>query len=133
MEIKTIVLDTNIYSLSQRADSFSISILEHSNRIIICPIVLGELLAGFKYGSKEQENLNTLNKFLDSPRVEIVDVTEATANHYSQIYSDLREAGTPIPANDMWIAAIAKENGVPLATADNHFTKVPGLLLIQPN
>ena len=132
MEIKSFILDTNIYSLARRDNPFSVGLLKQANQIYICPIVLAELFSGFKSGSREQENITILDKFLDSPRVVLVDITETTASHYSQIFSNLRANGTPIPTNDMWIAAVAKENGLPVASADEHFSRVPGLLLINP-
>lgn len=127
--MKLIVIDTNIYSLAMKNDSTAIDILRQAENIYICSIVIGELLSGFKFGTKEQSNLKLLNEFLDSPRVKVVDITENTAIHYSQVFLELKNAGTPIPTNDMWIAAVAKEKGAFLATADKHFQFISGLLL----
>jgi len=129
VEIASIVLDTNVYSLALRGEVHSVALLKRANKIMVCPTVLGELYAGFRLGSKERENLQILNRFLDSPRVRVVNITEKTAVHYGQVFKDLRATGAPIPTNDMWIAAVAKEHGLPVATADQHFSKVPGLLV----
>lgn len=129
MEVKSIVIDTNIYSLAMKNDRNSVEILRRPEAIFICSIVIGELLSGFKFGTQEKNNMKLFNKFLDSPRVILTDITETTAIHYSQIYIELKKNGTPIPTNDMWIAAVAKEKGTALATADKHFKIVPGLLL----
>ena len=68
-------------------------------------------------------------RFLDSPRVNLIDVDEETARRYAVIFSTLRAAGTPIPTNDLWIAASAMQHGLRLLTADAHFEKVPQILL----
>ncbi|MCH7764309.1 MAG: type II toxin-antitoxin system VapC family toxin [Candidatus Marinimicrobia bacterium] len=127
--MKLIVIDTNIYSLAMKNDSMAVKILRQAEKIYICSIVIGELLSGFKFGIQERKNMKLFNEFLDSPRVIAIDITENTAIHYSQIYLDLKKAGTPLPTNDMWIAAVAKEKGAYLATADKHFQFIPGLLL----
>lgn len=129
--MNAVVIDTNIYSLSMKNDDFAREVLTKAESILVCPIVIGELLSGFRFGSRMEENMKLFNEFLDSPRVKVVDVTEKTALHYSQIYLDLKNAGAPIPTNDIWIAAVAREYGSSIATADNHFRSVPGLLLIN--
>ncbi len=129
--MNAIVIDTNIYSLSMKNDVYATEVLMKAESIIVCSIVIGELLSGFMFGSKVRQNMKLFNEFLDSPRVKVEDVTEKTAIHYSKIFLDLKKAGTPIPTNDMWIAAVAKENGIAIATADKHFQSVPGLLLLN--
>ncbi len=126
-----VVIDSNIYSLAMKNDDQAKDVLKKAESILVCSIVIGELLSGFRFGSKLEMNMKLFNEFLDSPRVGVVDVTEKTAIHYSQLFFDLRQAGTPIPTNDMWIAAVAKEHGAAIATADKHNRHVPGLLLIN--
>lgn len=126
-----VVIDTNIYSLAMKNDDQAKDVLKKAESILVCSIVIGELLSGFRFGSKLEMNMKLFNEFLDSPRVGVVDVTEKTAIHYSQLFFDLKQAGTPIPTNDMWIAAVAKEHGAAIATADKHYRHVPGLLLIN--
>ncbi len=129
--MNAVVIDTNIYSLAMKNNDYATEVLMKAESIIVCSIVIGELLSGFMFGSKVRQNMKLFNEFLDSPRVKVVDVTEKTAIHYSKIFLDLKKAGTPIPTNDMWIAAVAKENGIAIATADKHFQSVPGLLLLN--
>ncbi len=129
--MNALVIDTNIYSLAMKNEEEAIEVLKRAESILVCSIVIGELISGFRFGTKLEKNMKLFNKFLDSPRVLIKDVTEQTALHYSQIIIDLKNAGTPIPTNDMWIAAVAKEHGAALATADKHFHSVPGLIVIN--
>jgi predicted nucleic acid-binding protein len=81
-------------------------------------------------GSKEAWNRKELTSFLNNPRVFLDQVTETTAEFYADIYLRLRSKGTPIPANDMWIAASAMEHGCALYSLDRHFRMVDGLLRI---
>ena len=92
-------------------------------------MVLGELYAGFKGGIKEKKNKVDLDQFLDSPRVEVIHVDEATSEVYAHIFWNLRKKGHPIPTNDIWVAASAFQHNLALFTLDNHFNKVEGLIL----
>lgn len=87
-------------------------------------MVLGELRAGFLKGTRLAENLAELEKFLDSPRVTVVPVDEETAVRYAILVDSLRRAGSPIPTNDVWIAAGAMQYGSILLTTDPHFGAV---------
>jgi tRNA(fMet)-specific endonuclease VapC len=91
----------------------------------------GELLAGFAGGAREHLNRRQLAEFLDSPRVTVYAVTESTAELYSSVLNSLRQAGTPIPTNDIWIAAVALGNGLRLYSLDRHFASVPGLVRVS--
>ncbi len=92
-------------------------------------MVLGELLAGFRCGSREAENRRELDQFLESPRVEILNIDEETAEFYSSVFRALKEKGRPIPSNDLWIVAATLRHGLALATLDGHFRNIDGLLL----
>ncbi|MCE2439914.1 MAG: type II toxin-antitoxin system VapC family toxin [Candidatus Latescibacteria bacterium] len=126
------LIDTNIYSHAMRADPAVVSLLQRASRIAMSSISIGELLSGFKGGVRERENRNELSEFLDAPRVSICRVSENTAEFYAEILGGLRSAGTPIPTNDIWIAAQAMELGLRLVTIDRHFASVSGLLLLSP-
>ena len=89
--------------------------------------VLGELLAGFKLGTREAQNRQELELFLGSPRVKVHSIDRQTADYYATLMVNLRAAGTPIPTNDLWIAASAIQNSLALFTFDAHFRSVPGL------
>lgn len=82
-------------------------------------------------GKREPQNRLELTKFLRSPRVEILSITDSTADFYATIYANLRRKGRPIPTNDMWIAASAMECGAILITRDQHFAHIENLRLGQ--
>jgi predicted nucleic acid-binding protein len=90
-------------------------------------VVLGELLSGFKGGSKEEQNKKELNQFMDSPRVHFIELDKETAAFYAKIYWDLKKKGKPIPSNDMWVAASVMRHGFALFTFDEHFNYVENL------
>jgi len=123
-----VLIDTNIYSEALRGNDYVIAKLQSCEIIAISPIVIGELLSGFKGGDKYRKNLDELYKFLDSPRVRIIPLTFTTADFYSEVFTRLQKAGTPIPTNDIWIAASALENGLKIFTIDKHYQSVRGLV-----
>jgi tRNA(fMet)-specific endonuclease VapC len=127
VEVKPILIDTNAYAAFKQGDADALSIIQQVPTIAINAIVLGELLSGFTFGSREDANRRELARFLDSPRVAVVPLDRRTADHYAAVYSALRKAATPIPTNDMWIAATALQHGLLLYTLDQHFQSVPGL------
>ncbi len=124
-----ILIDTNIYSLALRGDSDVTAMLRQVSHIGISAISIGELLSGFKGGSRERENRSELGQFLDSPRTCLYSLDENTAEYYSSVLNQLKEYGTPIPTNDIWIGATAFQHGLPLYTFDKHFSYIAGLLL----
>jgi len=128
--MKRYLIDTNIYSYALKGDEEIIKILRGTDEIGFSVISIGELLTGFKGGGKERKNREELETFLDSPRVVIYPVNDDTAEFYSDIFTRLKEAGTPIPTNDIWIAAIAFQNGLKLFTKDIHFKSIAGLSLV---
>ena len=129
--MKRYLIDTNIYSYALKGDKEVIKILREIDEIGFSVISIGELLAGFKGGGKERKNREELEIFLDSPRVVIYPVNDETAEFYSDIFIRLKNDGTPIPTNDIWIAAIAFQNGLKLFTKDAHFKLIAGLSLIS--
>ncbi len=99
------------------------------DEIGISVITVGELLSGFKGGTRESKNREELDFFLDSPRVVLYELDTITADYYSEIITNLRKAGTPIPTNDIWIAAVAFQHGLTLFTKDTHFSYIQGLMI----
>ena len=130
MEIKRVLIDTNIYIEFLRGNENINNILSSADFIAFSVISIGEILAGFKIWSDEKKYLNELDEFLYSPRLIIYDIDSETSEFYAKIHNELRIAGNPIPTNDMWIAALALQHGIKLLTNDRHFTKVAGLFLI---
>ena len=123
-----IILDTSAYVSFKRNVSDLVEIIVNAESILFSPIVLGELMFGFRNGTKFQENMNDLNKFLDHERVEMVQIGQITSDRYSRIASQLRTQGTPVPTNDIWVAAQTMEHGAELITSDRHFQNISGLV-----
>ena len=125
-------LDTNAYSRLMLGHPPLQACLEEADRVVMPVIVLGELHAGFLAGARSRENEARLQAFLESPGVRIQDVTWDIARRYALLVNHLRRAGTPIPTNDVWIAATALELGARLVSYDAHFRKTPGLIVEAP-
>ena len=123
----SVLLDTNAYAAFKRGHADAVAVIQHAPEIVLNTVVLGELLGGFSAGSREQQNREELDAFLASPRVRVAAVDALTARRYASIYAALRRAATPIPTNDMWIAASALQHGLRVFTYDAHFQHVPGL------
>lgn len=123
-----ILLDTSAYSALMSGHDRVAERVREAEEIYLNAIVLGELLGGFARGSRRLFNERQLATFVESPRVSIVDVDDDTASRYAVIYDTLRVAGTPIPTNDIWIAASAMQHGLRLLTLDTHFRRVPQVL-----
>jgi tRNA(fMet)-specific endonuclease VapC len=96
--------------------------------LVVLPFVtLAELRAGFRCGTRAAENERVLQRFLHRPRVAVLYASEDTTRHYAQLFAQLRRQGTPIPVNDLWIAALVIEHGLDLYSRDGHFDHLPQL------
>ena len=126
--MRKVLIDTNIYSFAMRGDNDVVDVLRKIDRIGFSAISVGELYSGFKGGTREVENRKELSFFLDSPRVVVHEVDVETGDFYASILSNLKKAVTPIPTNDIWIAAIAFQHGYRIYSKDKHFTLIPGLV-----
>lgn len=124
-----ILLDTNAYTALMAGDSRIADLLAASEAVLLSPVVIGELYEGFLGGSRNLENRRVLNRFREKPRSVCVPVTDATAEWFAEIKRSLRRRGTPIPINDVWIAASCMEHGARLLSSDRHFDDVDGLLV----
>ena len=128
--MRRLLIDTNIYSYALKGDVDVVEVLRKAEEIGFSVISIGELLSGFKGGGKEQKNREELETFLDSPRVVVYSVNEDTSEFYAEILHNLRKIGKPVPTNDIWIAAVAFQNGLKLFTKDTHFKTIAGLSLV---
>ena len=90
-------------------------------------IVVGELRDGFAVGSQGPPNEAILRRFLLKPGVEVLYADEQTTHHYGNVYRQLRKQGTPVPTNDMWIAALVLQHSLMLYDRDAHFNALPQL------
>ncbi len=129
MAVKRLLIDTCAYSEFKRGHHGITEEIASSPNLILNPIVLGELRAGFAAGVRRANNEAELQYFVDSPRVEVLPIDEETSVFYAQIHLTLRKAGRPIPTNDLWIAASAMQYGCVLLTMDRHFEKVAQIIV----
>jgi len=121
------LLDTNAYSYLINGDERVAMALEKATIVYFSVFVMAELLFGFKNGSRETRNIEILNRFLNKPSVYALHTSEKTAQHYARINLNLKQQGTPIPTNDIWIAAHCVEVNATLLTFDRHFDQIPDL------
>ena len=123
-----LLLDTSAYSALMNGHTEIDRLTREAGELYLDAIVLGELFAGFVRGRHREKNRAEFERFASSPRVNFVEIDEVTAERYAVIFAALRKAGTPIPTNDMWIAASAMQHGLDIATFDSHFTRVPQVI-----
>ena len=128
--MRRLLIDTNIYSYALKGDGDVVKVLRKAEEIGFSVISIGELLSGFKGGGRELKNREELETFLDSPRVVVYSVNEDTSEFYAEILHNLRKIGKPVPTNDIWIAAVAFQNGLQLFTKDTHVKTIAGLSLV---
>ena len=119
-----VCLDTSAYSRFQRGDPAVVEILDRAEWVGVPAVALGELRTGFLSGNQRVRNEAELDSFLANPVVEVLVVDGEVSRHYAEIVSDLRRAGTPLPTNDIWIAATSARAGALVLTYDRHFEKI---------
>lgn len=122
-----LVLDTSAYSYFRIGHHDVLDALARAERVLIPVIVLGELEAAFEWGSRARENRRALDSYLEEPYVDVLPVSAAVARQYGRVFAVLRRSGTPLPVNDIWIAAATLDCGGTLLTFDRDFTRIPGL------
>ena len=123
------ILDTN--GLSAAADGIPSleAVLRQQSVVAVPVIVLGEYQFGIQQSRERLHYEHWLAESLPLFRLLVVD--EETAARYAIIRNELREAGTPIPTNDVWIAALCRQHSLPLLSRDRHFDFVRGLRRIE--
>jgi tRNA(fMet)-specific endonuclease VapC len=127
-----ILVDTSAYSALYKGNREIKKIFHSADRINFPIITIGELRAGFRLGNREEKNRELLRERLDTEGTSILYLDNETAEHYSDIFAELRRVGTPIPTNDIWIAALARQYKLPVCSLDGHFNFVNGLTVIGP-
>ncbi|MCQ3806642.1 MAG: type II toxin-antitoxin system VapC family toxin [Acidimicrobiaceae bacterium] len=125
-----VLLDTNAYSMLMRGHEHVAEIVREAEELLFSAVVVGELLYGFRHGTRFEQNAADLRSVLDSPYSTFVEVGPVTADRYSRIAATLRAKGRPIPTNDVWIAAHAMETGTDLISGDSHFEHIDGIVWI---
>ena len=126
-----VLLDSNAYSQLMLGREQVSRIVRDAEEVLLPAVVLGELLYGFRHGSRHERNARDMRAFLDNPYVSLVPVGATTADRYSRIAASLRAKGRRIPTNDLWIAAHAMETGADLVSAARHFEHVDGIAWIR--
>jgi tRNA(fMet)-specific endonuclease VapC len=120
-----VILDTNALSAVADGDAALEPVLRGSSELCIPVIVLGE----YRYGISQSRERGHYEHWLTEsiPNYRILDVDEETAAQYASVRAEMRKAGTPIPSNDVWIAALCRQYALPLLSRDRHFDSVRGL------
>ena len=119
-----VALDTNAYRAAAEGEAKTVEVLQRAEEVCLPFVALGELRAGFAAGTQGRKNESRLTEFLNSPRVSILYADEQTTHHYASLFAELRRQGTPIPTNDLWIAALVVQHDLLLLTGDAHFSKI---------
>ena len=123
-----LALDTNRYVDFARGDDAVVELLEHADEILLPLVVLAELRAGFAVGTRGARNEGALRRFLLRAGASLLVPDEQTTHHYAALFRQLRQQGTPIPTNDLWIAALVIQHGLVLCSRDAHFDHLPQIL-----
>ncbi|MGA1983479.1 MAG: type II toxin-antitoxin system VapC family toxin [Acidobacteriaceae bacterium] len=119
------ILDTNAVSAVADNQSAAVRLFRDAASIELPAIVLGEYRFGIAQSRRRKEYEMWLEELVAATRVLSVD--EQTSSHYAQVRSELKKAGKPIPSNDLWIAALARQHRLPLMSQDTHFDDVQDL------
>lgn len=118
------LIDTNRYSDFAKGVSEIVELFASAERLYMPFVVLAELRAGFRCGTVSRQNEQFLTQFLENRRVELLFADSITTQVYADVYAQMRQQGTPIPTNDLWIAALAIQHTLPLCTRDEHFANI---------
>jgi len=124
-----IALDTNVVIDVLNGKMEIIQFLRSYKKIYLPITVCGELLFGAKNSAQREANEKKFRQFLQSCC--ILNINELVADEYATVRKYLKDRGTPLPENDIWIAATCLVNALPLATYDKHFERIEGLQLIR--
>jgi tRNA(fMet)-specific endonuclease VapC len=123
-----IALDTNRLTDLFQGDAALAERLGECDEVWLPLMVLAEIQAGFYGGSQQYRNEHLLRSFLIRPTAGVLLPGRETADYYARLFVQLKRAGTPIPDNDLWIAALALQHDLVLITRDRHFESIPQLL-----
>jgi len=107
-----------------------VSLLEEADAVLVPFVVVGELRAGFAHGRRQAENEHILRRFLLKDGVKVLFADDQTTHHYTSVFRQLRKQGTPIPTNDMWLAALVLQHNLALHARDRHFDHLAQLVRV---
>jgi tRNA(fMet)-specific endonuclease VapC len=125
-----LALDTNRYSDLCRGLPDIVALVENAEAVSLPFVVVAELRAGFAVGRRGAENERVLRRFLAKDGVSVTFADEQTTYHYAALFRQLRRQGTPIPTNDLWVAAIVMQHDLVLCARDRHFEHLPQITLV---
>jgi len=125
-----VAIDTNRYVDLCKGVAPTVSLLEKAEAVVLPFVVLAELRAGFAHGRREADNERTLRRFLLKVGVRVLFPDDQTTHHYASVFRQLRKQGTPIPTNDMWLAALVLQHNLALHARDKHFDHLPQLVRV---
>ncbi len=123
------ILDTNALSAAAGGERSALTLIARAEKLAVPVIVLGEYRLGIAQSRHRAEYEDWLREWVAAVRV--LDVDQETSNHYARIGLDLKRTGTPIPTNDLWIAALCKQHALPVLSRDRHFDWVAGIQRID--
>jgi tRNA(fMet)-specific endonuclease VapC len=123
------ILDTNGLSALAEGEPRLEPILRKATQIAVPVIVLGEYRYGIQQSRERQRYEHWLVEYL--PKFRVLNGDEQTTTSYASVRGGLKRAGTPIPSNDVWIAALCRQHSLPVLSRDRHFDLVPGLRRID--
>ena len=127
--MRRVVIDTSAYSAWKRGQAEARAELRIADELVLTAVILGELRFGFLRGARRTKNEEELAALLQSPRVRVVPIDEETSERYAMIRAGLARAGSPVAANDIWIAASAMQHGAIVLTADADFRKMAQIVV----
>jgi len=125
-----VAFDTNRYVDLCKGVAETVTLLEEAEAVVLPFVVLGELQAGFAHGRRQAENERILRRFLLKDGVRVLFADDQTTHHYASLFRQLRKQGTPIPTNDMWLAALVLQHNLVLHARDKHFDHLPQLVRV---
>jgi tRNA(fMet)-specific endonuclease VapC len=120
-----LALDTNRYADLCRGLPAVVEVVERAEAALLPFVVLAELRAGFAVGKGGAENERILQRFINKPGIGVLLADDQTTHFYAAAFRQLRQQGTPIPTNDLWIAALVLQHGLALCARDRHFDHLP--------
>jgi tRNA(fMet)-specific endonuclease VapC len=124
-----LILDTNALSALADGEAALEPILRNSTRLAIPVIVLGEFRYGISQSRYHAQYDRWLSRYLRD--FQVLEIDESSTVSYAEIRAELKKAGTPIPANDAWIAALCRHHSLPIISRDRHFDAVRGLTRVS--
>ncbi|HYL05658.1 MAG TPA: type II toxin-antitoxin system VapC family toxin [Thermoanaerobaculia bacterium] len=124
-----LALDTNRYTDLCHGIAEVVTLVESAETVFLPFIVLAEVRCGFSLGTRSAENEFVLRRFLMKPGTSVLFADERTIHHYIAVFRQLRRQGTPIPANDLWIAALVLQHDLVLYSRDRHFDHLPQMVM----